>query len=61
MIVILAAIAIFALSAHPPEATPAQTSFVNDLLVSLFGGVPGLYDSETGKWLVIGIAIERIL
>ena len=34
------------------ETTPG---FVNDLMVSLLGWIPGLYDPATGLWLGLGI------
>ena len=49
------AVAIFALTAQPPERTSAESGFVNDLLVSLFGDVPGLYDPQTELWLGIHV------
>lgn len=51
----LVAAAIFALTEQAPDATSAESSFVNDLLVSLLGGVPGLYDPQTELWLGIHV------
>ena len=49
------AVAIFVLTSQAPEVTSAESSFVNRLLVGLFGWIPGLYDPATGLWLGIGI------
>ena len=53
--VAIVAIAIFALTEQAPETTSAESSFVNDWLVSVFGGIPGLYDERSGLWLGIHI------
>ena len=55
MVAATVAVAIFALTSQTPEVTSAESSFVNRLLVGLFGWIPGLYDPATGLWLGIGI------
>ena len=49
------AVAISALTSQAPEVTSAESGFVNDLMVSLLGWIPRLYDPATGLWLGIGI------
>ena len=48
-------VAAFRLTARSPEVTSSESGFVNDLLASLLGWIPGLYDPATGLWLGIGI------
>ena len=55
LLAVSVATAIFLLTEQSPVETSRESSFVNDLLVGLFGGLPGLYDPQTGLWLGIGI------
>ena len=50
-----AAIAIFVLTALPPEVTGAQSDSVGDLLAGLLGAFPGVYDPQAGELFGIGI------
>ena len=52
---IAAAATIFFLTEQTPAETSFESDFVNELLVGLFGWVPGVYDPQTGLWLGIGI------
>ena len=52
-----AAIAIFVLTALPPEVTGAQSDSVGDLLAGLFGALPGVYDPQAGE--LLGVSIRR--
>ena len=54
-VAVFIAVSIFELTSQTPEVTSAESGFVNDLMVALFGWIPGLYDSATGLWLGIGI------
>ncbi|MDO4210724.1 MAG: VanZ family protein [Bacteroidales bacterium] len=52
---VVIAIAIFILTSQTPEVTSAESGFMDDLMVSLLGWIPGLYDPTTGLWLGVGI------
>ena len=55
MISAVIALAIFTLTSQTPEVTSSESGFMNDLMVTLLGWIPGLYDPATGLWLGIGI------
>lgn len=50
-----AAAAIFVLTSQDVDTTSAESSWMNDLLIRLFGDIPGLYDPETGLWLGLSV------
>jgi len=52
-----AAAAIFVLTSQDPDTTGAESTWMNDLLIRLFGDIPGLYDPQTGLW--IGLSVRQ--
>ena len=52
---LVVAVAIFALTEQAPETTSAESGFVNNLLVGLFGDIPGIYDAKSELWFGIHI------
>ena len=54
LLAVAVAVAIFVLTEQAPAVTSAESSWVNDLLIGLFGDT-GLYDPATGLWAGIGI------
>lgn len=48
-------VAIFVLTALPPDVTASQSDFAGEVLARLLGSIPGLHDPDSGELLGIGI------
>ena len=55
VLAVAVAVAIYLLTEQPPDATSSESDFINRFLIGLFGGIPGLYDPDTGLWLGVNI------